>query len=130
MVRILWIEDEGNTDLIQFKQPLVEAGYAVDVAETAAEAFDVLNSMEYDVYIVDLLLPQEGGLKGYIELPGVEILKKMVKKFKVNSDKIMVFTVVNDKEVHEEIRNLGVKKIIVKGLHPIDFLKKEVDKML
>lgn len=130
MVKILWIEDEGNTDLIQYKQPLVEAGYAVDVAETAAEAFDMLSLMEYDVYIIDLLLPQEGGLEGHIELPGVEILKKIVKEFKVNSDKIIVFTVVNDKDVHDEIRNLGVKRIIVKGLHPIDFLKKEVDKIL
>ncbi|MBU7027831.1 MAG: response regulator [Theionarchaea archaeon] len=130
MVRILWIEDEGNTDLIQYKQPMVEAGYAVDVAETAAEALDFLDSMDYDVYIVDLLLPQEGAFRGYIELPGVEVLKEMVREYGINPEKVMIFTVVNDEEVHEDIRNLGLEKIVVKGLQPIDFLKEEIDKIL
>ena len=130
MARILWIEDEGSTDLIQYKLPMVEAGYVVDVAETAAEAFETLNSMEYDLYIVDLLLPQENAFEGYIELPGVEILKKMINECKIDSEKVIVFTVVNDEDVHTDIRNLGIKRIVVKRFQHIDFLKKEVDKLL
>jgi CheY-like chemotaxis protein len=130
MVRILWIEDEGNTDLIQYKQPLVETGHVVDVAETATEAFDVLNSMKYDLYIVDLLLPQEDVFEEYIELPGIEILKKMISHYKIDAKRIAVFTVVNDEEVHKEIRGLGIARIIVKRLQDIDFLKVEIDKMI
>ncbi|MBU7017239.1 MAG: response regulator [Theionarchaea archaeon] len=130
MVRILWIEDEGNTDLIQYKQPLVEAGCVVDVAETAAEAFSVLDSMEYDLYIVDLLLPQEDAFEGYIEFPGVEILRKMINEYQIDSGRVMVFTVVNDEEVHKDIYELGIERIVVKRLQHIDFLKKEIDKIL
>lgn len=130
MVRILWIEDEGNTDLIQYKQPMVDAGYVVDVVETATEAFDTLGSMEYDLYIVDLLLPQEDAFEEYIAFPGVEILKKMVNEYGIDLEKIMVFTVVNDEEVHKDIRELGIQRIVVKRLQHIDFLKEEVDKLL
>ncbi|MGC1120876.1 MAG: response regulator [Candidatus Methanofastidiosia archaeon] len=130
MVRILWIEDEGNTDLIQYKLPLVETGYVVDVAETATEAFDTLNCMKYDLYIVDLILPQEDAFEEHIELPGIEILKKMISHYKIDSKRIVVFTVVNDEEVHKEIRGLGINRIIVKRLQDIDFLRVEVDKMM
>ena len=130
MVRILWIEDEGNTDLIQYKQPLVEAGYVVDVAETAAEAFNTMDSMEYDLYIVDLLLPQEDAFEEYIEFPGLEILRKMINEYQIDPRKVMVFTVVNDEDVHKDIHELGIERIVVKRLQHIDFLKEEVDKIL
>ncbi|MBU7013737.1 MAG: response regulator [Theionarchaea archaeon] len=130
MVRILWIEDEGNTDLIQYKQPLVEKGHVIDVAETAKEAFDTMDCMKYDLYIVDLLLPQEDAFEEHIELPGVEILKKMIHHYRIDASKIVVFTVVNDEEVHRDIRQLGIGRIIVKRLQDIDFLKVEIDKMI
>jgi CheY-like chemotaxis protein len=130
MVRILWIEDEGNTDLIQYKQPLVEAGYVVDVVETATEAFDTLNGDRYDLYIVDLLLPQEDAFQEYVEFPGVEILKRMIDKYNIRPENVMVFTVVNDEEVHDDIQKLGVRRIVVKRLQNIDFLKKEVENLL
>ena len=130
MVRILWIEDEAYTDLGPYKTAMVEAGYLVDIAETAEDAFDYLNSMTYDAYIVDLLLPQKNAFKEYIEYPGIEILKKMIDEYKINSEKVIVFTVMKDKKVMEEIENIGVKRIITKGLQPIYFLKEEVDKLL
>lgn len=129
MVRILWVEDEGNTDLMHYKQPMVEAGYVVDVAETAEEAFDAL-PMEYDVYIIDLLLPQRDEFKEFFEFPGIEILRRMTEDHKIEPEKIIVFTVVKDERVHQEIRELGVKRIMVKQLQSVDFLKKEVDKLL
>ncbi len=130
MARILWVEDEGNTDLIQYKQPLVEAGHVVDVVETAAEAFDTLDSMEYHLYIVDLLLPQEDAFQEHIDFPGVEILRKMVNEYEIDPETVMVFTVVNDEKIHEDIQELGIQRITVKRLQTIDFLKEEVEKML
>lgn len=129
MVRILWVEDEGNTDLMQYKLPMVEAGYVVDVAETAEEAFDAL-AMEYDVYIIDLLLPQKDAFREFYEYPGIEILRRMMKDHKIKPEKIIVFTVVTDSKAHRDIRALGVERIMVKQLQLIDFLKKEVDKLL
>lgn len=130
MARILWVEDEGNTDLIQYKQPLVEAGHVVDVVETAEEAFGTLDSMEYHLYIVDLLLPQEDAFQEYIDFPGVEILRKMVNKYGIDPETVMVFTVVNDEKIHKDIQELGIQRITVKRLQTIDFLKEEVEKML
>jgi CheY-like chemotaxis protein len=130
MTRILWIEDEGYSDLIQYKQPMIEAGYVVDVAETASEAFEFLESLDYNIYIVDLILPQEGAFEEQIDFPGVEIIKKMTEKYKINPENIIVFTVVDDKEVYNRIRTCGVDKIFMKRFQSIEFLKNEVDKIL
>jgi CheY-like chemotaxis protein len=130
MTRILWIEDEGYSDLIQYKQPMIETGYVVDVAETASEAFEFLESLDYNIYIVDLILPQEGAFEGQIDFPGVEIIKKMTEQYKINPENIIVFTVVDDKEVYDRIRKFGVDKIFLKRFQSIEFLKNEVDKIL
>lgn len=92
MIRILWVGDEGNTDLIQYKLPMVEAGYIVDIVETAEEALDCLSSTKYDVYIIDLLFPTEEVLQECTEFPGIEIIRKMVNEHKINPEKIMVFS--------------------------------------
>lgn len=116
--------------MIQYKQPMIEAGYVVDVAETAAEALEFLEMTHYDAYIVDLLLPQEGAFKYYIEYPGFEIIKKMVNECNINPTKIIVFSVVDDNAVIQVIKEFGVHKIFVKRLQPIEFLTKEIKKIL
>ena len=60
-MRILVVEDQAK--VAQFvKKGLSEVGYAVDVAETgaAAEAFVVEN--EYDLIVLDVMLPGQNGI--------------------------------------------------------------------
>lgn len=60
-MRILLVEDEPA--IARFvNQGLTEAGYAVDVVGDGRVALDYALSAEYDVYVLDILLPGMNGL--------------------------------------------------------------------
>jgi heavy metal response regulator len=60
-MRILVIEDEAK--IAQFiKRGLKEEGYAVDVAQDGEEGHFHLSSNEYDIIILDLMLPKKDGM--------------------------------------------------------------------
>jgi DNA-binding response OmpR family regulator len=60
-MRLLLVEDEA--DLAEaVRYGLVRAGYAVDVAETAADAVERLDVNAYDLVVLDLNLPDRDGL--------------------------------------------------------------------
>ena len=60
-MRILVVEDQAKTS--QFvKKGLNEVGYSVDIAETGASAESYLASSEYDLVILDVMLPDQSGI--------------------------------------------------------------------
>lgn len=133
MKKILWIEDEGKIQLIQYKTILVRGGYMVDIASDATEAVQQLQKgKKYDAIIFDLIIPC--GMEFETDNPyvGLELLKRLIEKKFINIDeydpkKIMVFTVVNDTAVLNEIRTLGVKSILNKRLTELPDFKNHVD---
>lgn len=61
-MRVLVIEDELG--IAQFmRQGLNEAGYAVDVASDGQAGLDYALAAEYDVIVLDIMLPQMEGLQ-------------------------------------------------------------------
>ncbi len=61
-MRILVVEDEIS--IANFVcQGLTEAGYAVDVAGDGKEGFAFARSAEYDVLVLDIMLPRMNGLE-------------------------------------------------------------------
>jgi CheY-like chemotaxis protein len=134
MKKILWIEDEGKIELIQYKAPLVRAGYAVDIASNATEAVQLLREKRYDAIVFDLIFPCGDGFETNEIYVGLELLKRLLKQEiegvgKYDPTKIMVFTVVNDSKVQEQIKELDVKTILGKRLNELDDLKNCVDKL-
>ena len=66
-MRLLIVEDEPS--IANFiKQGLTEAGYAVDLAWNGREGLDYALSADYDVYVLDIMLPQMNGLELLREL--------------------------------------------------------------
>jgi DNA-binding response OmpR family regulator len=60
-MRVLVIEDEP--DIAQFiSQGLDEAGYAVDLAKDGAVGLDYFLAVEYDLILLDIMLPKIDGL--------------------------------------------------------------------
>ena len=69
-MKILVVEDEKKVaDFI--KEGLIEEGFKVDVAFSGQEALNYIFSNDYDVIILDIMLP---------EIDGNEVLKKMREK--------------------------------------------------
>ncbi|MBV9745127.1 MAG: response regulator transcription factor, partial [Acidobacteriia bacterium] len=61
-MRILVVEDEKRiADFLS--RGLQGAGYAVDAASTGAGALDLVHSTDYDLVILDLMLPDMDGLQ-------------------------------------------------------------------
>lgn len=129
MVKILWVEEEGKTTLMHYKVPMVRAGYIVDTVESVTEAVELLKMADYDALIIDLLLPGGRAFESKEKYLGIEMIE-IAKKMGMDTKRMMVLTVVNDEEVHERIRKLGVKKIVVKGMMEINDLKRHVDELL
>lgn len=61
MSRILLVEDERDVRLI-LEHVLIDAGYAVDTAETASGARELLDGGSYDVLLADARLPDGTGM--------------------------------------------------------------------
>lgn len=135
MRKVLWIEDEGKIELIQYKTPFVRGGYSVDIAADATEAVQLLQKKKYDAIIFDLNIPCGDEFETGEYYVGLELLKQLLKGkiqgiSKYDPTRIMVFTVVNAPDVEEEIRKLGVKTILGKRLNELDDLKNCVDELL
>lgn len=60
-MRILIVEDEAGVAGF-VKQGLTEAGYAVDVARDGSEGLEYALAFEYDVMVLDIMLPKMNGL--------------------------------------------------------------------
>ena len=61
-MRILVVEDEPG--VAQFiRQGLTEAGYAVDVAREGREGLEYTFAADYDVIVLDIMLPKMNGLE-------------------------------------------------------------------
>lgn len=66
-MRILLVEDEPG--VAQFiRQGLTEAGYAVDVAREGQEGLAYALAAEYDLFVLDIMLPKMNGLEILREL--------------------------------------------------------------
>ena len=60
-MRILIVEDEAGVAGF-VKQGLVEAGYVVDIARDGSEGLEYALAFEYDVMVLDIMLPKMNGL--------------------------------------------------------------------
>ena len=60
-MRVLLVEDERKISTY-VKRGLEEQGYAVDAAYTGSEALDWVDSVGYDLIILDIMLPKLNGL--------------------------------------------------------------------
>jgi len=66
-MRILLVEDERKISAY-VKRGLEEQGYAVDAVYTGQEALDWANTIDFDLIILDILLPGMDGLSVCREL--------------------------------------------------------------
>ena len=101
-MRILVIEDEVKTAKF-LKKGLGEAGFVVDVAEDGAEGLNLALGLEFDLIVLDLMLPA---------LDGWQVLSRLREK---NGESLVLILTARD-AVHERVRGfeLGADDYLVK----------------
>ena len=60
--RILYVEDDVDTREV-VKLILAAAGYQMTTADTCAHAIDLTRADKFDLYLIDILLPDGSGFK-------------------------------------------------------------------
>jgi len=147
LARVLWIEDEAERSFSDYADPVIMAGHVLETTGNATDAAERLKSEAYDVVIVDIIINAgtDDVWKRLDEHPkdkrsylGLDLIRAIFKpEFKpvqlhipvsrLSPDKIAVLTVVEDKEIHKELRSYGITEIRVKAQSDMRVLKQLVD---
>jgi len=125
---ILWIEDDADK-LMGLVRPLEKDGHKIIVTYNEAEALEKIDKCNFDLIIVDIIIPT--GVKedkGDIPFVGMELLKK-IKEKQINTP-ILVLTVVRHKKMIDEMYHLGAIKVLKKGACFPTKLKEEIYEIL
>ena len=101
-MRVLVVEDDFDTaDFI--KQGLLESGYRVDVAHYGIDALKLATSSDYNIMIIDIILPG---------MDGKEVIKSL--RLKNNLTPVIFLSALNGVEDRVEGLKLGADDYIVK----------------
>lgn len=92
-------DDRSYRDLLH--KSLVEEGYQVTDALNGQEALELAEQKEFDLVLLDLLLPELNGIEFY------EVFRKGLKK----ETPVIVITNVGDSTLYEQ----GVQDILIKS---------------
>ncbi len=124
---IVWIEDD--VDVIDpVVEPLVEAGYRITRITSIREAQAKLEVIrQADLLLLDIIVPL-GGNGPYPRYAGIEFLRELREEHGITTP-VVVFSVVIRPEVHQQLRDLGVRDIVNKPILP-SRLKERVDRVL
>jgi len=77
--RVLIVEDE--TSIIELcRRVLTDCGFEVDTASSVKAAYKTIKRIQYDIYLIDMRLPQIDGTELYqwLEAKHPELLKKVI----------------------------------------------------
>lgn len=103
MKKVLIVEDDESLNSIMQKQLAGE--FDVDTAFDGNEAEKRLSTNNYDLMLLDLLMPDKNGL---------EVLKWLKTQKGKEGMKVVVLTNFEQQMSEEEVRNMGVSDYVVK----------------
>jgi len=149
MARALWVEDQAETKLMNYAYPAFLAGYQLDVVDNVSDAVSKVEQDTYDAVVIDLIITA-GRDKAWTELDrrnpyndknsylGLQLVRALfAKNFGgprlseatrwLSPRKVGIFTVVEDGEVHREIKQYGVGNVVLKRTSDYTALKKLLD---
>lgn len=118
---ILIVEDEQYLREL-YQEVLQNEGYVVDTASDGEEGYQALLSNDYDLVLLDLMMPK---------LDGIAVLKKIqTEKRGKPLQNVVVLTNVPQHDAIDESISLGAKGYLMKSTMTPDDLVKEVKNYL
>jgi DNA-binding response OmpR family regulator len=103
MNKILIVEDDTFL-LKMLSKESVQKGFSIEIAVNGEEAYEKIKSGNFDLVLLDLLLPK---------LHGLDLLRKL--KGENNVTPIIVLSNLYDQESINTAMSLGVKEYIIKA---------------
>lgn len=109
--RILLVDDD-ETIITPFQLILQNEGYQVDIALTGQQALEKLEEADYQVAILDIILP---------DIKGEEIARKIRKQ----NDDIRFIIITGYSEIADSVEaiDVGIDDILLKPIEPDELLR-------
>lgn len=120
MAKILVVEDYASLLKI-YQMTLSIGGHRVDLAQNGQEAFDKATTGDYDLIILDMLLPKMSGL---------DFLKEFKPKTRTPKVKVMCISNIPNPNMVSQALELGAEKFLSKPQLTPKILSKEVEALL
>ena len=114
-MRILLVEDERRLSNV-VKKGLTEEGFAIDTAFDGEEGQYLAESENYDLIILDIMLPK---------VSGTEVLSVLKSRPRVKEIPVLMCTILNKLNEVEKCYELGASGYITKPYDP----KRVIDKV-
>ena len=105
MTNILLIEDDPFL-LDIYRKKLKDVGFSLEIAENGGNALDAINNKDFDVILLDIVLP---------EIDGWDILRKITKESRNQNSKIIILSNLGQKEEVEKGLKMGAVKYLIKA---------------
>lgn len=116
--KVLIVEDEHDLREL-YMDILKEAGYEVDGAADGGEGLEKIKNNEWNLLLLDIMLPGKDGLK---------ILKDISETPGLKKGHIVVLTNLNGENIIQEAFNLGADGYLIKSDNTPDKVLEEVGK--
>ena len=116
--RVLVVDDDAHVRLF-LQAVLTEIGYAVTEAENGMDALEKLTRGEFDLLIVDLMMPG---------MDGEELLQRVQEEYP--EVKTMVLTGDNDLGGVQEAGSFGAQSYIRKPIVDLEAFLREIEQIL
>ena len=104
-MKILLIEDDKDISEL-YQGILTDNSFEVDVSYDGEAGMDKVSKGDFDVLIVDIMLPSKDGL---------DILQEAKKKGYLKNKKVLVLSSIDRNDVLEATESFGAQKYIVKS---------------
>jgi len=124
MKKILLVEDDPFLIDI-YEKKLKDAGFKVKVVKDGEEALAILKEKEFDLMLLDIVLPKIDGWKILEEIREMKKNKKDLKKMK-----IVIWSNLGEKEDIKKGISLGVSAYLIKANFTPSEVVREIEKIL
>jgi len=118
--KILVIEDE-ETIRSMLVESLEERGHLVQTASDGEAGLELSLKNEYDLILLDIILPKKNGL---------EVLEELGKEKKGVLPKVLVLTNLGEADSVQKALDLGARSYLVKSDHNLKEIMEKVENLL
>lgn len=120
MSRILIVEDDPVIRSA-YKEVLESEGHEVTEAEDGVKALEATASADFDLIMLDILLPN---------MSGIEFLRKYRRDFGDKGAQVIVLSNVDHPDTVKEAEELGVKEYLTKSHYSMKDLARAISNLL